>query len=256
MYIIHCILCLQDVRDFLGDQDDRCPRDDARAALEMKSFARQGSSASSDTYASCYTHQQSSPSNCDMTPDSLRHNVYVNPLEPDIPVQIPGPIYLTGAGGGNGGNALGGEQVASPSAAFPSSQRSPPPPSPKPRSSPKRSRSKDPAKGGSGASTLRQIFKNRKQKSLTLGKPRARLNDSDSGHSHSSSESINSQGSVKAVSRFRKPFGGRLHSSPSTGKKLANYHLIANSQSGKKHCNVHLAKPVTRLLSSESKFRR
>ena len=231
-------------------------------------ICRQGSSASSDTYGSCLTHMQSSPSNYDITPDALQSNVYLNPLDiseasspigpssvvsppprycdvmtddvtsPPLPnsssASVGTPGTCKGGAGGGGGGSKGMNQVGhrpsgdhqlhhhhSSSAATAAKQ-------PSPKHSEK-TRHK-------GATSLRQMFKNRKQKSLTLAKPRARFSaDSDSARSHSSTDSVNSQGSVKtASSRFRKaPFGSsRHHSSPSTGKKLANYHLIANSQSG------------------------
>ena len=210
---------------------------------------RQGSSASSDTYGSCLTHMQSSPSNYDMTPDALKSNVYLNPVDTNEGDSGPAPLVppphyndvITGEfdrrnihgspplpNSGFAGQTAQGKQTN------PVGDRYDEPPvvgkaqpSPKP---PEKSRH------SKGATSLRQMFKNRKQKPLTLAKPRARFSaDSDSARSHSSTDSVNSQGSVKTSSaRFRKtPFGSRHHSSPATGKKLANYHLIANSQSGK-----------------------
>ncbi|XP_061166116.1 potassium voltage-gated channel subfamily B member 2-like isoform X6 [Saccostrea echinata] len=54
--------------------------------------------------------------------------------------------------------------------------------------------------------------------------------------SYSSSDNIHDESSSKSkTAKFRKAvsLASRLHSSPSTGRKLANYHLIANPQSGK-----------------------
>ena len=260
-----CPVCLQDVKELFVGSDEK--QGDPKG-MELQSIGvhpvgcpRQGSSASSDTYASCFTHPQSSPSQCDMTPDSFR-NVYVNPLDPDNegpspPTSSP-PVYEEIFQGD-----ITSESPRSAQAFFP-------PGSPahgaaakgpnqivqilddgitttwKRQPSPKvavkqRTNSRD----ATAASALRKMFKNKKQKTPTfpISKPRARFHtdtSTDSARSQSSTESVNSQGSAvktgSGVGRFRKKPFARHSSSPSTGKKLANYHLIANSQSGK-HIN-------------------
>ncbi len=234
---------------------------------------RQGSSASSDTYASCFTHLQSSPSQCEtcemMTPDSFR-NVYVNPLDPDNEGLSPAPstsppVYEEIFQGDIVSPTSQSAQYShtqpqaffppgSPSRSINSGKTGPNQivqlhddgmsaswkrqPSPKAIAKQQRSSSKD----QSSASALRQMFKNKKQKSPKessfSGKPKPRFHtdtSTDSTWSQSSTESVHSQGSARPASggiggRFRKkPFARQ---SPSTGKKLANYHLIANSQSG------------------------
>ncbi len=235
------------MKDFIGHQNGgACLPDDPDTGLEMKPLAtRQGSCASTETYASSYTHPQTSPSTNDMTPDSIRHAC--------TPSDSPLPSY-TPPNSASGGDSYGeGEHNNFPSSttskqgsnlsvqimdeALPRKCKKQQSNAPK---SPIRTRLKD----GPAANALRQMFRNRKQpkQGVVLGKPRSHLTDAENGaQSHSSSESVNSQGSVRtpssgAASRFRKPalFGGRSHqSSPTTGKKLANYHLIANSQSGK-----------------------
>ncbi len=230
---------------------------------------RQGSSASSDTYASCFTHPQSSPSQGDMmTPDSFR-NVYVNPLDPDNeggapPAATSPPVYE---------EIFGGDIVPSDGSAHSTQAFFPPPgspargasakgpnqivqilddgitatwkrqPSPKTAVQQQRTNSRDGS--STTASTLRKLFKNKKQKTppFPLSRPRPRFHtdtaSTDSTRcSQSSSESVNSQGSSvgkpgTTTGRFRKKPFARPSSSPNTGKKLANYHLIANSQSGK-----------------------
>ncbi len=243
-------LFLQDVKEFLGEHGQKNLKGQ-KSALELKELVfRQGSSASSDTYASCYTHLQSSPSNYDMTPDSIKHNVYVNPLDPSdtSPPLSPPPAYdhvikaLASASPPPNANINSSTNLPSKGAnekvqsidetKLDMCKRQSSDPK-HPPSSPKRTHSQE-SQGIPGASALRQMFKNRKQLPFKVGKPGVRLNDSGESGSQSSSESINSQGSMKVAGHFRKgPFGGRLgHSSPSTGKKLANYHLISNSQSG------------------------
>ena len=57
--------------------------------------------------------------------------------------------------------------------------------------------------------------------------------DSDSIKSHSSSDSVNSQGSVRQPGRLKRPpFKERRHVSPSSGRKNTNYQLIPNCKTG------------------------
>ncbi|XP_074641121.1 potassium voltage-gated channel subfamily B member 1-like [Tubulanus polymorphus] len=187
-------------------------------SIEMRDLGRQGSNASSDTYASCYTHppSQASPSN----PDPMnRHNLYINPL--DQPVD-PAPPY----------DSVYPDHPP-PCKLSPCSdqfvqkldegltatwQLAHPPLSPT---------SADEDKSNTSGGEEKPLSK--RTKSLPLGR-RARFTDSDSQKS-TSTDSINSQGSTRSRTRFRPPFITKLQSSsPATGKKLANYHLISNAR--------------------------
>lgn len=203
----------------------------------MKKLAnRQGSSASSDTYHSCNTHLQSSPSNYDVTPDAPHQNVYAIPTDPQaMQLGVPSGYSYTPAFSFDNNNSTNNL----PTTFSKNSNRNVHKPgvgsdgrsvSPKQHKSPAlRTRLRD----GPAASALRQLFKNKKQKSHVPPPPR--LGETDKNHSHSSNESMNSQGAVRPMGspRYRRAPFGRGHASPGTRKKLANYHLIANSQSGK-----------------------
>ena len=285
-------VCLQDVKElFVGSEEKQGgPKGMELQAIEVHPVGclRQGSSASSDTYASCFTHPQSSPSQCDMTPDSFR-NVYVNPLDPDNEgggggqspaAQASPPLYeeifqgdIVPAGSSpHSAHAFFPPGSPAHGASAAAAAKGPnqivqilddgitatwkKQPSPKAAGGKPRPGSRD----NTTASALRKMFKNKKQKTppFPLSKPRARFHtdaaSTDSARSQSSSESVNSQGSAVAAigggvsgsggggrsaptvpGRFRKKPFARHSSSPNTGKKLANYHLIANSQSGKKN---------------------
>ncbi|KAL8618644.1 hypothetical protein ACOMHN_015754 [Nucella lapillus] len=83
----------------------------------------------------------------------------------------------------------------------------------------------DPAAAASLAAPRRSSFK--RHKSLSVEKHHR-------GKERSYSSTDNLAGPGQGRSKFRKAvsLASRLHSSPSTGRKLANYHLIASSKSG------------------------
>ena len=202
----------------------------------MKKLAfRQGSSASSDTYLSCQTHLQSSPSNYDVTPELPRHHIYALPTnyagyQVAAPLGHSAPLYSCTFDNNNPQDHIlpcstskdSDKNVQNPNSQHPPKHKIPTI-SPKHPKSPLRTRLKD----GPAASALRQLFKNKKQKTHPPSSPR--LSHCERSRSHSSTESVNSQGSVRQGSG---PKTRKARPSPGTGKKLANYHLIANSQSG------------------------
>ena len=195
----------------------------------MRSFGRHGSTASSDTYASCPTHPQSSPSPFDIGGDSGKHNVYVNPLD-----QALNTVHMEESPP-NGGKftrpcrtaigPLASDQIVQKLNDGLTATWHLAPPFFTPEGHRKRANSRG---SESSPSPLKQAL--RRNKSLGI-KPKARFTDGDSMRSHSSSDSINSQGSVKSKGLRFKPFAGRFHGSSPTGQKLANYQLI-NANSG------------------------
>ena len=186
--------------------------------MEMKTFGRQGSTASSDTYASCYTHppSQASPSN----PDPFKPNLYVNPLDPsDSPLDTPSsgsypikelPDQCVHQKIDEGLTTTW--QLAHP-----------------PLKGVVSDDGRDYTSNYNTSPLDRPAYK--RHRSLP-GSRRARFTDSDSQKS-TSTDSINSQDSPRGKARFKKT--AFIHhklqnSSPSTGKKLANYQFIAQSR--------------------------
>ena len=88
--------------------------------------------------------------------------------------------------------------------------------------------------GTGGAPFRKSSFK--RYKSLSVEK-HPRLSTLKDNRNFSSTDSLHINSSGRPRLKFRKAssLASRLHSSPSTGRKLANYHLISNSKPGKEY---------------------
>ena len=234
-----------------------------KSCIEMKQLHRQTSSTSTDTYASCTTHPQDSPSNlAQPTAESPKHNLYVNPLDVSSP-RLPNPPshYPPYHGHFNDLHEYYNHQPPPPpqqqqETGFnrPSVQFCPnqvvqkldsgltttwecesllpnPPQSPDSSGGRQQLRTSMPP-------PKKSSFK--RYKSLSVEK-HPRFADIISERNCSSTDNLHSQEFIKPKLKFRKAvsLANRLHaSSPSTGRRLANYHLIANTKSGKIRRNL------------------
>ena len=226
--------------------DPICAEFDPKSAvtvLELQPLWRQGSTASSDTYASCHTHPQSSPSNYDSTPPEQvappRHNVYINPLDqhhaasfdsPDSEgLNRASPLYECNsckhykrfeacpcrfpAAALQGPDQLVQKLIPGVTTTW-QPQRSPH--SPRSRSNPR------------DISATGSSFKRGMKRHKTLGaKPRARFSDMDNHRCHSSLESINSQISGKQ----------RLNNAPAPTKMHTQAHPFSRNWHEKHETN-------------------
>ncbi|XP_064624592.1 potassium voltage-gated channel subfamily B member 2-like isoform X3 [Lineus longissimus] len=200
--------------------------------IEMENIGRQGSTASTDTYASCYTHppSQASPINPD------KQNLYINPMDINsmdqlesydkvLPLDTPSPGPCPSVVLPNGETEASPQLVQKLDDGLTATWRlrhSHPHP-PLQTSASEDCQSLRPNANGN------KLQSSKRHKSLPVGR-RARFTDSDKSAT-SSTDSINSQGSSKAKGRFKKQFISKLHTpSPTTGKKLANYHLITSTR--------------------------
>jgi hypothetical protein len=104
-----------------------------------------------------------------------------------------------------------------------------------------------------GARGRRSSFK--RYKSLSVEKHGERGGGVVEGaeRSYSSTDNLALQALPRPRPKFRKAvsLASRLHSSPSTGRKLANYHLIASTKSGESpRCLRHTSCDVSRAYLS------
>lgn len=215
----------------------------------MKQLYRQNSSTSTDTFTSCVTHPQNSPSiTGPPSSDTPKHNLYVNPLEdtggytnPNVPPESHAYQNLlndlqTDAQQETGFNRpevqfAPSNQVVqqletglSTTWECASAQGSPVQSSSQPHS---------PSKGllqAKMAHPQKSSFK--RHKSLSVEK-HPRFSEVKE-RSYCSTDNLHSQEYTKPKLKFRKAvsLASRLHASPATGRKLANYHLIASTKSG------------------------
>ncbi|XP_071119364.1 potassium voltage-gated channel subfamily B member 2-like isoform X3 [Haliotis cracherodii] len=231
-----------------------------KSCIEMKQLYRQNSSTSTDTFTSCVTHPQNSPSiTGPPSSDTPKHNLYVNPLEdtggytnPNVPPESHAYQNLlndlqTDAQQETGFNRpevqfAPSNQVVqqletglSTTWECASAQGSPVQSSSQPHS---------PSKGllqAKMAHPQKSSFK--RHKSLSVEK-HPRFSEVKE-RSYCSTDNLHSQEYTKPKLKFRKAvsLASRLHASPATGRKLANYHLIASTKSG--------CEPTSRRLNSE-----
>jgi hypothetical protein len=197
----------------------------------MQDIGRQGSTASSDTYASCYTHppSQASPINPD------QQSLYINPMDQgetyDKVLDTPSPGSCPPNALPNGEKETSDQLVQKLDDGLTATwrlQHSHPQPHP-----PLQTSASEDVQSLRPNANGNKLQSSKRHKSLPVGR-RARF-DSDSKSTTSSTDSINSQGSCKAKGRFKKQFISKLHTpSSTTGKKLANYHLITSTR-GKHH---------------------
>ncbi|KAK3591166.1 hypothetical protein CHS0354_029015 [Potamilus streckersoni] len=228
--------------------------------IEMKPLVRQSSTASSsDTYTSCLTHLPTSPSikGHNSSSETYHHNCYVNPLEDNIStmpsydfgfyeIESSNSACMVGTGGPkrdksmNRNNKLSDQIIQKIDDGFTTTWQ--------------RVNSPPPLQGHHsqyGASNNKS--KRQQQCDRSHGGSLKRHKSDHGRHPHfgevmertfSSTDNIhNLQGLLpKPKLKFRKAvsLANRLHGSPSTGRRLANYHIIASSKSGKSENTQHL----------------
>ncbi|XP_048760234.2 potassium voltage-gated channel subfamily B member 2-like isoform X5 [Ostrea edulis] len=208
----------------------------ARCTIELKPLIRQSSNTSTDTFNSCLTHPSSpgySWTQGHLQNNCHRHNVYVNPFDSsrlcsvfnstdNNSKQCPESVFATDGDSDQIVQKLEDGYTMAWNRNILSNNQS----SLQPRLVYQRSSDEPPR------APERSLLK--RHKSETCDR-----NDKLSGikeRTYSSSDNIHDESSSKSkTAKFRKAvsLASRLHSSPSTGRKLANYHLIANPQSGK-----------------------
>lgn len=228
-----------------------CSSARARCTIEMKTLVRQSSNTSTDTYNSCMTHPPMSPCGRGLPVPGVLVPVYsnlqVNPLESSPEVcacctdsemndltGLPNPDY----------SSLYPDKVLNDTPAKPSDQiiqkldgrftttwqRV---------NSPQHVLQPEVDDGYSYA--MRRNIEPHRPHRPSLKRHKSESSDrhphfSDiKERSYMSFDNLHMDGSTRSKSaKFRKAvsLATRLHSSPSTGRKLANYHLIANPQSG------------------------
>nr|KAG5689994.1 hypothetical protein BaRGS_008539 [Batillaria attramentaria] len=239
-----------------------------KSCIELKQLPRQSSTASSsDTYASCQTHPHSSPSTTAHTPsDKARHNLYVNPLGDPVGlggdslmlVATSGARSVDGVGSfehlftdlphGNGRDGVVGQHGLQPHGAASSQpdlvgsgrnqgqghgQGQPHRQAQLQRQHSAASDSTNNSSTLQASGPRRSSFK--RHKSLSVEK-HSRVSEVKERNYSSTDNLSSSQGFQRPKLKFRKAvsLASRLHSSPGTGRKLANYHLIASTKSGEK----------------------
>ena len=233
-----------------------------RPCIELKHLARQYSTTSSnDTYTSCMTHIPTSPSkrghNSQSQMDStLRNNLYVNPLGDSrsfssLPCNnfvnlnsasihgnnvdlVSGKNDKSFDKSGDDDNVFSGQIVQNLDSGITARWQ--------------RFNSSPPLQGeqlhrGNGNDAIQSCQSSARSHGGSL--KRHRSETSHERHLHfgevmertfSSTDNIHDmQGFPKPKFKFRKAvsLAGKLHGSPSTGRKLANYHLITNPKSGR-----------------------
>ena len=240
-----------------------------RCTIEMKTIVRQNSNTSTDTYKSCMTQPPNSPLNrssvkgtgtilcsptcktfCGKIASNAQRNLYINPMDDsDTGMETINSELndLTGIcdKGMLGIKDSGQSSVVNAFFEPPISQSN-----------------QVIQELNEGFTTTWQLYPYLRQEDITpavkppssvpLGNPKRsslkrHKSETCEKHPHfsdikertySSTDNIHTECSTKNNSiKFRKAvsLASRLHSSPSTGRKLANYHLIANPQSGKTH---------------------
>ncbi|VDI80238.1 Hypothetical predicted protein [Mytilus galloprovincialis] len=237
-----------------------------RCTIEMKTIVRQNSNTSTDTYNSCLTQPPNSPLNkspaskanilcsptcktlCGKISSNAQHNLYINPMDDsDSGMETINSELndLTGICGKSTFEKKDSEQPLVVNAF----------------SDPPISQSNQVIqKLNEGFTTTWQLYPNPQQEdvrpeikppsTVPLGNPKRsslkrHKSETNEKHPHfsdikersySSTDNLHSEctSSKNKSIKFRKAvsLASRLHSSPSTGRKLANYHLIANPQSG------------------------
>lgn len=237
---------------------------DNKGCIEMKTLPRQESTASTDTYASCFTHPQSSPSITGRPNDAPNQaNICVNPLEePSYQGQLPSYEAVMQCdfinSSANQENANMNYQKAPPlgSAVCQSFNGSVNRPSDQivqkiedgltatwqrnvlvssgttPSSSVGDVRQQTRLGSHSGGATTMTKTALKRYKSLS-GEKHPRFADPQIERTYSSTDNLHRYSKPKLKFRKASSLSSRLHASPATGKKLANYHLIAHSKSGK-----------------------
>ncbi|XP_029639966.2 uncharacterized protein LOC115214995 isoform X1 [Octopus sinensis] len=235
---------------------------DNKGCIEMKTLPRQESTASTDTYASCFTHPQSSPSITGRSTDPANQaNICVNPLEePSYQSQLPSyeAVMQCDFANNTSNSDVTNYQKAPPlgSAICQSFSGNVNQPSDQiiqkiddgltatwqrnvlissgttPSSSvgDVRVQTKIGSHSGGAPSTTKTALK--RYKSLS-GEKHPRFADSQIERTYSSTDNLHRYSRPKLKFRKTSSLSSRLHASPATGKKLANYHLIAHSKSDK-----------------------
>lgn len=233
---------------------------DDNGALELKVLAHpqcaaavSNASSDSETYATCYTHPH-------MSPETSNPNLYVNPLDygGEDPQELPEgpPPQCREATDSQSTDKTDSRVVQNLDDGLSTTrQRSPKSKHTTPCSSPDKAVI---AQGNPPPATTDDTSTT----TTTASHPQETA-ESDSPPQHSSSDPLHSQGSFRAkghhstkggsgggMGRFLKsPFAKhRLHASPQTGRKLANYHVIANSKSGMLHSSFLSPIPLLCLL--------
>lgn len=219
----------------------------------MQPLYRQGSNASSDTFASCCTHPQNSPLiasiHCAAEPN--RQNVYVNPINEPPLVCPPNSVIVNDRGTRDlrVDNAFRSNNLDAPNHAsdqivqsldegYTTTWRRAD--SPTSLCGEFRSRSHSKNEQHSVSSPKSPL---KRHKSLS-GEKHPRFADLRTERTYYSSDNIYSKCFAKPKMKFRKAssLANRLHISPATGKKLAHYRMISNSKSGKYFCMIYLRK--------------
>ncbi|XP_061166113.1 potassium voltage-gated channel subfamily B member 1-like isoform X3 [Saccostrea echinata] len=218
----------------------------ARCTIELKPLIRQSSNTSTDTFNSCLTHPSSpggSGAQGHLQNNCNRHNVYVNPLENsrlssvfnltdssscskpldlNVDYKCSENVFTTDSDSVQIVQKLeDGYTTTWNRSVLPNNQPSPPPRLVHQKSSEESPRAPE-----------RSLLKRHKSETGNRQSNVSGIKE----RSYSSSDNIHDESSSKSkTAKFRKAvsLASRLHSSPSTGRKLANYHLIANPQSGK-----------------------
>lgn len=234
-----------------------------KPCIEMKTLARQYSTgSSSDTYTSCMTHLPTSPNivvthfrnNVDT---SMKNNIYVNPLGESHSFTNLTCTYSSDQSASidkSDSTARNSDANDSDATEFLIDRNFKTSNLLEKRAKWSRVNSQPPLQGGNhyhgNASCARASSVDRPQGGSLK---RHRSENSHGRHLHfgevmertfSSTDNIHDmQALPKPKLKFRKAvsLAGKLHGSPSTGRKLANYHLISNPKSGM--CiftNIHL----------------
>ena len=225
--------------------------------MRQSSLARQSSTASSsDTYTSCLTHLPSTPSTKGANhtvPDNYRSSVYVNPLSGETDnvsnnfqnydvtkdanssskYSYDNYKYVTLKDRSDSDNLFSGHIVQKLDERLTATWQ--------------RFNSQPPLQGGDcrDGSDVTRVKACSRSHGGSLKRHRSETSHERERHlqfgdvmerTFSSTDNIHidMQGFPKPKLKFRKAasLASRLHGSPSTGKKLANYHLIANPKSG------------------------
>ncbi|XP_050401034.1 uncharacterized protein LOC126817904, partial [Patella vulgata] len=221
--------------------------------IEMKQLHRQNSTTSTDTYNSCMTHPHNSPSLVGLGSQGSQdppQNIYVNPLD-DPPGGINNDVQCNESYDSFYNDLQGNRNQETgfnkPDVTFCPNQivqslnsglsttweRSDPNQPPHLYSLPPDTVY---AVGKEGGLCPRyhkpQKSSFKRYKSLSVEK-QARFSEVKEKN-YSSTDNLHSHSMGKSKIKFRKAvsLANRLHASPSTGRKLANYHLISNTDSG------------------------